>query len=532
MNGSDSSQEDAQEHIATVVQGIERFVAADQNAEAAELLDQLIPVIARGITFVEEADEVGLFSGLALACARLSRIEDANNYARRAIIENPTDLLAHALLTPEARIAIARQLIQHQRHDLARDLLKTVGMTGQTDEGAFYLELLDFYDTQKALARRLAPQPASDHGRATLISLAVWGEALVHKCLQFDLPSLLAPGNIPALAAEGAVILDIFTAEADQERLLQNPLFDTIRKFAEIRVTLIPDTLLGHAASDATPDPDHWCIAGAQYTSAIAARHLDADLVFVGAGNIYSESYLSGAKQHIEDGLSAVVTMALRAEEAPVAEQLTSEGNEASSPLEVDSAALLSYSLLYTPELFSDAFINANGSAAEEIPIAVFFSLESGFCAHTFEFHPVMISCDLLPDDFFFDFNTANTRFLAEIVDGRDAEALIKVIDEPIGDIALLQLEPSDGAESDDLFPVTPETCAQAGLQWCLKESDLPYFLWAFRQRFVVDCGEQIDGLPESDLGEQETVEAVLDNFEEGVPETARRIRFYSGSLR
>jgi hypothetical protein len=531
MNGSEDSEEDTQEHIATVVQGIERFIAAGQNPEATALLDQLIPVIAHGISFVEEADEVGLFSGLALACARLSRLDDAQNYAGRAIIENPIDLLAHALLTPEARIAIARQLIHHQRHDIARDLLKTVGMTGQTDEGAFYLELLDFYDTQKALARRLAPQPASDDSRPTLISLVVWGEALVRRCLDFDLPSLLAPGNIPALAAQGVVILDIFTAEADQDRLLQDPLFDTLQKFAEIRVTIIPDTLLGHAASDTTPDPDRWCIAGAQHTSAIAARHLDADLVFVSTGNIYSESYLSGAKQHIEDGLSAVVTTALRAEEAPVAEQLASQGDGSSGLLEVDSAALLSYSLLYTPELFADAFINANGSAAEEVPVAVFFSLESGFCAHTFQFHPVMISSDLLPDDFIFDFNTANARFLAEIVDGRDAEALIKVIDEPIGDIALLQLEPNDGAENDVLFPVTPESCAQAALDLCNRESDLPYFLWSLRQRFTVDFGDLAIELPESDLDETDTVEKILDHFEEGVAETSRRIRFYSGML-
>lgn len=531
MNGSDSPQEDAQEHIATVVQGIERFVAAGQNAEAAGLLDQLIPVIAHGITFVEEADEVGLFSGLALACARLSRLDDAHNYAGRAIIENPTDLLAHALLTPEARIAIARQLIHHQRHDLARDLLKTVGMTGQTDEGAFYLELLDFYDTQKALARRLAPQPTSDDSRPTLINVVVWGEAFIRRCLDFDLPSLMAPGNIPALAAQGAVILDIFTAEADQDRLLQDPLLDKIRKFAEIRVTIIPDTLLGHRANDTTPDPDRWCVAGAQYTSAIAARHLDADLVFVGAGNIYSESYLSGAKQYIEDGMSAVVTTALRAEEAPMVELLKARGDVALNELEIDSAALLSYSVQHMHSQFFGSFIQSEGSVVGHDPVAVFFTTETGFCSHTFQLNPAMISSDMLPDDFIFDFHTADARFLAEIVDGRDAEALIKVIEEPIGDIAVLNLDTGGEGKGYGEFPVTPESCAQAGLKWCDKVSDLTYFLWAFRQRFVVDCGDQVDELPESDLGELETVEAILDNFEEGVAETARRIRFYSGML-
>ena len=97
MSGPDFSDEDTQEKIATVVQGIEQFVAAGQNPEASALLEQLLPVIAHGINFVEEANEVGLFSGLALACARLSRLEDAKNYASRAIIENPGDLLAQKM---------------------------------------------------------------------------------------------------------------------------------------------------------------------------------------------------------------------------------------------------------------------------------------------------------------------------------------------------------------------------------------------------------------------------------------------------
>ena len=52
MSGPDFSDEDTQEKIATVVQGIEQFVAAGQNPEASALLEQLLPVIAHRIDFV------------------------------------------------------------------------------------------------------------------------------------------------------------------------------------------------------------------------------------------------------------------------------------------------------------------------------------------------------------------------------------------------------------------------------------------------------------------------------------------------
>jgi len=532
MSGPDFSDEDVQENIATVVQGIEQFVAAGQNPEASALLEQLIPVIAHGIDFVEQAGEVGLFSGLALACARLSRLEDAKNYAGRAIIENPDDLLAHALLAPEARISIARALIHHQRHDLARDLLKTLGMTGQSSEGEFYLELLDFYDTQKALARNLTPSLVGGDSRPTLISLVIWGEAFIEKCLAFDLSSLLAPGNIPAMASEGGVILDVFTAEADQELLLNHAVFKTVARFADVRVTCIPDTLLEHPKNESTPDPDRWCVAGAQYCSAIAARQLDADLVFVGAGNIYSESYLSGAKQHIEDGIGCVVTAAIRAEEDAMVENLALFREAGSNHIEIDSGDLLAYSVENMSKQFFDSFIQSNPTTVGHDPVAVFFRTDEGFCSHTFQLNPAMISSDLLPDDFVFDFHTADARFLAEIVDGRDAEALIKVIEEPIGDIAVLKLEPAGSGKSYGEFPVTPGECAKAGLKWCDRETDISYFLWAFRQRFSVDCGDQVVTLPESDLSEEQTVEEIMELFEAGIQDTVNRIRFYSGAYR
>ena len=117
-------------------------------------------------------------------------------------------------------------------------------MTGQSNDGEFYLELLDFYDTEKAIAGNLTPSLVGSESRPTLISLVVWGEEFVEKCLAFDLASLLAPGNIPALASEGGVIIDVFTAEADQELLLDHPVFRTIKRFADVRITCIPDTLL------------------------------------------------------------------------------------------------------------------------------------------------------------------------------------------------------------------------------------------------------------------------------------------------
>ena len=341
-------------------------------------------------------------------------------------------------------------------------------MTGQSNEGEFYLELLDFYDTQKALARRLPSQPYREEQRPTLLSLVIWGEAYVEKCLKYAIPSLLAPGNIPALAAQGGVIVDIYTSEYGRTLLEDDEAFGALTRFAEVKFTEIPDSLLGYEKTEATPDPDRWCVAGAQYTAAIAARHLDADLAFIGVDNIYSDSYLSGAKAYIEAGHSGVVTSAIRAQEEPMDDFLKEEiPGTGSLDIEIDSAQLLAYAAQNMNRQFFDSFISSDDTHVGQDPVALFFGTEEGFASHTFQLNPAMISSDLLPDDFVFDFHTADARFLAEIINGRDPEALIKVVEDSDGEIAVIDLDAgTEGtARSFGDYPVTTEACAKAGPQ-------------------------------------------------------------------
>jgi len=227
------------------------------------------------------------------------------------------------------------------------------------------------------------------------------------------------------------------------------------------------------------------------------------------------------------------VTTAVRADEGPMEDYLASIGIKASPDIEIDSAALMFYATQHMNKQFFGSFIRSQVTKVGHDPVAVFFRTEDGFASHTFQLSPAMISSDLLPDDFVYDFHTADARFLAEIIDGRDAEALIKVVEEPIGDIAVINLDAGGGQEQRyGDFPVSPENCAKAGLKWCNRESDLPYFDWAFRQRFTVECGDETASLPDSDLDEFRTVDEILEHFEEGIVETTRRIRFYSGAFR
>ncbi|MBV8170181.1 MAG: hypothetical protein JO021_25585, partial [Alphaproteobacteria bacterium] len=57
------------------------------------------------------------------------------------------------------------------------------------------------------------------------IVTVAWGEAFIDRFLRLALRTLLAPGNIPSLAARHELGYSFFTTPRDADRLLADPLF-------------------------------------------------------------------------------------------------------------------------------------------------------------------------------------------------------------------------------------------------------------------------------------------------------------------
>lgn len=71
-------------------------------------------------------------------------------------------------------------------------------------------------------------------------STVVWGPWHVGAFLDVNLPSLLAPGNLPAFAARHRVIYRIFTSPRDVERIISSPAFKQARALVSIELIECP----------------------------------------------------------------------------------------------------------------------------------------------------------------------------------------------------------------------------------------------------------------------------------------------------
>jgi tetratricopeptide (TPR) repeat protein len=112
----------------------------------------------------------------------------------------------------------------------------------------------------------------------------VWGAEFTDRFARITLRSLLAPGNLPDLAAAHATVYDIHTTATDAERLRAHPIFRQVSQLVEIRLHLFPITQI-----DPKNPSSHWIL----WHRGAAQLHAEDDvLITVAADHLFSRGTL------------------------------------------------------------------------------------------------------------------------------------------------------------------------------------------------------------------------------------------------
>lgn len=147
------------------------------------------------------------------------------------------------------------------------------------------------------------------------LNMVVWGAVYTDLFLQVTLPSLLAPDNLPLLAANGECSFSIFTREHDAAAMSRHP------AFAEL-TSLMPVTCIdiGQQLSEQSA----WFIMTTCHNRAISdARAHDAYSVFIIPDHVYSDGSFKTVLEKVAAGYKGVLVLQIAANrEAFVAEFL------------------------------------------------------------------------------------------------------------------------------------------------------------------------------------------------------------------
>jgi tetratricopeptide (TPR) repeat protein len=112
----------------------------------------------------------------------------------------------------------------------------------------------------------------------------VWGAEFTDRFASVTLRSLLAPGNLPDLAAAHPVVYDIHTTAADLERLEAHPVFRRAAQFVEFRLHPFPI-----AQIDPRNPSSHWIL---WHRGAARLRDAEDVLFTVAADHLFSRGCL------------------------------------------------------------------------------------------------------------------------------------------------------------------------------------------------------------------------------------------------
>jgi hypothetical protein len=234
------------------------------------------------------------------------------------------------------------------------------------------------------IIRKIEEHNANPAKVPVYLSLVVWGREFVSFFLEFCLPSLLAPGNIPALRGRVGSKLLLHTTEYDLAIIQAAPTFKTLKALIDV------ETLPVHLTDDVEP---HRTLSDCHQESLRVADAVSVPIVFLSPDTIWSDGSLAAVDRHLACGKRAVMLLSMRlvketAEPAIRAYYGTSSG----APISCRPRDLNRFAFEFLHPSIEEYFFNKNSRGDKLLPMALFWEGPNGdFLAHSFHQHPLMV---------------------------------------------------------------------------------------------------------------------------------------------
>lgn len=432
--------------------------------------------------------------GLAGMHLQSGALDEAADWCARALVLKPGHAATHSVRRAVGDALLKRgiQSVIDGQADAAIDTMARAVFLTESQDAQFYRDLLVLAAAWSRDAAELAAE--TDTIR---LSLPVWGADYVAATTSGLLRTLLAPGNLPALAQGRAVRLEITTSARDRAALERAPVVAALRQHAAIDFFIVPDHLVGRPAPQ---DFSYWLMSAAHMATAERARRSGTGASFLTADMMLSDGSLAAARRMVDGGAQAVLTSALEVEPGSMSD---GGGDDSGRPLSLNAGAMVRHALAHLrvglPQDERPGPLLISGLAS--------FVVDGGLAFRGFHFLPLMVSPALLARDFAFDYLTVDTRFIRLALGDLPPEGRVAVVTDT-REIAVVSTLRSSRAVPRP-SSLDGEQLGRWAANWCFTAADIAYFEWCFGHRVVYrdDPSRAASGVGD---GERETVSAIL----------------------
>ncbi|MDB5552939.1 MAG: hypothetical protein JWL86_2923 [Rhizobium sp.] len=134
------------------------------------------------------------------------------------------------------------------------------------------------------------------------LSATVWGDVYVRNFMNFNVRSMLAPGNIPALAKIGACKMFIVTDEAGREAIQTHPVYQQTLEYLDWEFSLVPSEVIAEIVSPEMASLFYVLYGMLDHTGIFFAQGSGSNLFMIPVDAIVADGSLSNMANYRKDG--------------------------------------------------------------------------------------------------------------------------------------------------------------------------------------------------------------------------------------
>jgi len=228
-----------------------------------------------------------------------------------------------------------------------------------------------------------------------VMGAVVWGGEFIENFMQYNLRSMLAPGNLPALSERGSIVFSIITNPAGELQIRRHPVFAQLSRLADIEFSHMPEALLSYLKSDYLSSHFYVFYGILDHCSIFFAQGANAHLFMIPVDAIVAQGSLDNMARYGYQGFGCCGGGNIVAESETFLPALRARyGRE--PVIAVSSAELATLAASHAHHYFRSQVVALENRDFGRHPRDVFWPVPGGVEIHSVFIHPLFTAAGTL----------------------------------------------------------------------------------------------------------------------------------------
>ncbi len=326
---------------------------------------------------------------------------------------------------------VALILIQNSRISDALKVLYLIELIDSKPRYDTLINLLNFIQSEDAeIVRRsetITIQCSEEE--INLVGSIVWGKKYLDDFMNYNVRSMLASGNMPALKAHGLLVHSIVTTPEGKEFIENHAVYAELSKVAQVEFFCFPEKCLGLFTGEDGPDKWSYMLYGIlDHINILFARSLKANLFLIPVDSIVANPSFTNMHRYLKEGYDCCGAGNLVAERDSFLKALK-DTYGVTGALEIKTKDLASLALKHPHNYITSQLVHDQNKSFGKHAREIFWPVPEGIVVHSIYTHPLATSARRICSDYVMPFSWVDFLLPVRMFSDADEFPKYKIIE-------------------------------------------------------------------------------------------------------